>query len=404
MTDRKVDVLKEDYPGIEADTLIELLAACDGSVTATRSMIDGSFPTPQQKRKAGALYQTSITSLLAPVSKYKKLKAVSSGKKVITLNTVEEVDQHLSPYVSFHKSFLPPDLANRILKYLMTQTDKVSPNEFYLFDNLCKANHSLGFFHTPDLDTVYQNLIYNGKKSRSNLYNKDFEDVSRFVKDFMNNNIIPNVKRLPFQSTETWNSDVCVVNYYENLSNNLDWHSDRMSHIGPHNFIVSISLGATREFRLRKNYTDGTDLSPIYSIVIPHNSMVIMQAGCQEEYRHCVNSLRTALQVNPVSGAARFNLTFRFYPLQFIKQLPRCDCNLTMTLRRSFKSIETRGKYFWSCENKYQNKDCGCFYWANFDNIEDNFKAESEETASQWIAPEDYAKLSYLQNLTDNKK
>ena len=135
-----------------------------------------------------------------------------------------------------------------------------------------------------------------------------------------------------------------------------------MSHIGPHNFIVSISLGATREFRLRKNYTDGTDPSPIYSIIIPHNSMVIMQAGCQEEYRHSVNSMRTALQVNPISGAARFNLTFRFYPLQFIKQLPRCECNLTMTLRRSFKSIETRGKYFWSCENKYQNKDCGCFY------------------------------------------
>ncbi|CUM45907.1 uncharacterized protein AC631_05714 [Debaryomyces fabryi] len=404
MTDNKIDALKEDYPGIETDTLLELLAACDGSVTETRSMINESFPTPQQKRKAGTLYQTSITSLIAPVSKCKKLKTLSGRKRVITLNTVEEVEQHLSPYVSFHKSFLPPDLANRILKYLMTQTDKVSPHEFYLFDNLCKANHSLGFFHTPNIDPVYENLIYNGKKGKSNLYNKDFEDVSTYVKDFMNNNIIPNVKRLPFQPTETWNSDVCVVNYFESLSNNLDWHSDRMSHIGPHNFIASISLGATREFRLRKNYSVGKDPSPIYSIIIPHNSMVIMQPGCQEEYKHSVNALRTAFQVNSISGSARFNLTFRFFPLDFIKQLPRCRCDLAMTLRRSFKAIETRGKYFWSCENKYQNKDCGCFYWANFDNIDDNFRAESEETASQWIAPEDHARLAYLQSLNDDKK
>lgn len=390
MADKKIEVLKEDYPGIETCTLLELLAACDGSVGATRSMIEGSFPTPQQKRKAGALYQRTITSLIAPASKYKKLKVLPGGKRVITLNTAEEVEQHLSPYVSFHKSFLPPELANRILKYLLTQTDKVSSHEFYLFDNLCKSNHSLGFFHTRDLDTVYEYLIYNGKRSRSNLYNNEFEEVSQFVKNFVNNTILPNINRLPFQSNETWNSDVCVVNYYESLSNNLDWHSDRMSHIGPHNLIVSISLGATREFRLRKNYTEDTDSSPISSIIIPHNSMVIMQPGCQEEYKHSVNSLRTALQMNPISGAARFNLTFRFYPLQFIQNLPRCRCNLTMTLRRSFKKIETRGKYFWSCENKYQNKDCGCFYWAKFDKMEDNFKAENEETASQWIAPEDF--------------
>lgn len=404
MTDRKIDVLKEDYPGIETDTLLELLTACDGSVSATRSMIDESFPTPQQKRKAGALYQKSITSLIAPASKRIKLKNLSSGKRVITLNTMEEVEQHLSPYVSFHKSFLPPDLANRILKYLMTQTDKVTSHEFYLFDKLCKANHSLGFFHSPNLDTVYEDLIYNGKKSTLNSYNKDFEDVSKYLKDFMNKKIIPNVKRLPFQSTEMWNSDACVVNYFERLSNNLDWHSDRMSHIGPHNFIASISLGATREFRLRKNYSNDENPSPIYSIIIPHNSMVIMQPGCQEEYRHCVNALHTALQMNSISGSARFNLTFRFFPLQFIKRIPRCRCNITMILRRSFKAIETRGKYFWTCENKYQNKDCGCFYWANFDNIEDNFRAESEETASEWIAPEDSARLSYLQNLNDHKK
>lgn len=397
MTDRKIEVLKKEYPGIEEETLLELLIACDGSAEATMSMINDSFPTIQRKRKVGALYQTSITSLIAPVSKQKKLKVLSGRKKVITLNTADEVEQHLAPYVSFHKSFLPTDLADRTLGYLVTQTDKVSPNEFYLFDNLCKANHSLGFFHTPNLNSVYENLIYNGKKSVSNLYKEEFEEVSLFVKNFMNNKIIPKVKRLPFQSTESWNSDVCLVNYYEKLSNNLEWHSDRMSHIGPHNFIVSISLGATREFRLRKNYTDSTDLPPIYSIIVPHNSMVIMQPGCQEEYKHSVNPMPTALQVNSISGAGRFNLTFRFYPLQFLQSLPRCHCKLTMSLRRSFKNIETRGKYFWTCENKYQNKDCGCFYWARLDKIEDNFIAENEGKASQWIAPEDSVRLSYLQ-------
>lgn len=395
MTDHKIEELKEEYPGIEEETLLELLAACEGSVNATKNMINESFPGPQNKRKVGSLYQASITSLFAPESKQKRIKVTTGRKKVIILNTVEEVELYLSPYVSFHKSFLPSDLADRILRYLLTQKDKVSPNEFYLFDNLCKANHSLGFFHTPNITSAYQNLVYNGKKNTPNLYNDIFEEVSAFVKNYMNNKIIPSTKRMPYQSTEVWNSDVCIVNYYEKLSNNLDWHSDRMSHIGPHNFIVSISLGATREFRLRKNYGTNMDLDPIYSIIVPHNSMIIMQPGCQEEFKHSVNPMKAALQLNPISEAARFNLTFRFYPLQFIQNLPLCKCKLTMTLRRSFKTIETRGKYFWTCENKYQNKDCGCFYWANFDNIENKFVAESEEEASEWVAPDDIARLEY---------
>lgn len=395
MTDRKLEVLKKEYPSVEEPTLLEILLSCDGSVPASRSLINCSLPTARQKRKIGALYQTSITSLLAPVDE-KKIRRTPLGQKVITLNGVEDVEQHLAPYVSFHKSFLPQELSERILKYLLTQKQKMSPNEFYLFDNLCKANHSLGLFCTEDVKEAYENLIYNGKRSKPNFYNGDFEEVSEFVKNFMNDKVIPKVSRLPFQSKERWDCDVCIVNYYESLSNNLDWHSDRMSHNGPHNFIASLSLGTTREFRLRRNYSDNSEPSQIYSIIVPHNSMVIMKPGCQEEFKHSVNPMRGALQINPIVGSSRFNLTFRFYPLLFIQNLCRCNCNLTMTLRRSFNNVENRGKYFWTCENKYLNKDCGCFYWADFGNVKGNFIAKNEDEASSWVAPDDFARLAYL--------
>lgn len=409
LEESKIELLKKDYPGALRETLKELLAVCEGSVEATAKMIDESFQIQAPKRKARPLYQSSISSICGVSKRPKisdlktKLDGLSGGPddngkssgKVITLYTPEAVEEYLKGYVSFYKSFFPPEMADEILIYLMKQKDNLSPNEFYLFENYCVSNHSLGFFSVDRELGDCRSLLYNGLPINAQPLNDALERAANYVSKFLNNDVIPTSERLPFQSDEKWECNVCLVNLYEKISNNLDWHSDRLTHIGPHNYIVSASLGATREFRIRKNYSQGDSPPPIYSIVVPHNSMVLMRPGCQEEYKHSVSPLRRPIQLHEISRLSRYNITFRHYSAKFLNNSPKCHCGKKMLLRRSYKRPETRGNYFWSCENVYKNKDCGCFYWADFSNQEKNMIAETVDDCSRWIAPEDTYNLNY---------
>lgn len=433
----KLALLELYFPSIHRSVLVDLLDSCNGSVTTTKSLIEGNVINDQQsdnndnddntsvkhgKRKVGTLYQSSIHNLLLKSSSIesstrqsiikpiKKQKCTSSNPiatKIITLNTPEQVKEHLSPYVSLHKNFLPSTVADDLLVSLDEQKHKVTPNEFYLFDKKCKSNHSLAFFHKPADESSGLNttdVIYNGTNSKSDdkVYDSNLSKVNQVLVNYLNDIVIPNSPKLSYQSNEYWSGNACVVNYYQSLSNNLDWHSDRLNYIGPHNYVASISLGSTRYFRLRKNYgsTGVTGNSKvIYQIPLPHNTLLIMHPGCQEEYRHCVNPMAKAEQLNDIVGNSRFNLTFRFHPPKYVANLPKCKCDLSMTLRRSYKTVEKRGNYFWSCENKYQNKDCGTFHWADFKNWSNHFVATSTNNVSCWFDDDDWEKWKYLETL-----
>lgn len=394
--DQKLRALEARFPQFEKSVLKEIYDACGGSLNQVMELLSGS--APKRKKTGLGKYQTSITSIFGGENtrKPKVPESVIVQNKAIQLYTPEDVTAHLGPYVSLYRNFLPLDLSNLILEFLMSKRDRLAPNKFFLFDSWCVANHSLGLFHDRKYkDEKYQQLIYNGKShTKINQFDEELSRAANFVNEFINEKIIPSSSPLPFQSKEKWTCDVCVVNYYEHMSNNLDWHSDRLSHIGPHNYIASISLGATREFRVRKNYPP----SQLYAIQVPHNSLVIMHPGCQEEYRHSVNALRASIQLHPISGNGRFNLTFRHYREEIIQNIPKCKCNMSMTLRRAFKTVEARGKYFWTCENKYQNKDCGTFYWANFSNLEGNLIAEGDEDVSIWYSEHDVEKVTFVKH------
>lgn len=385
MAQEALDILLQTYPILDREVLENLLTANNGSLSETKRVINDSVFKTCKKRKTGPQYQASITSLIGGGNDKKRKRASLAKNGVIQLHNPEDVQQYLDPYVSFYKSFLPAELSNKVLQDFMDQKDTFEAKKFYILDNLCVSNHKLKFFCDKNSLDFLTRVIYNGKENCVTYYNDILKEVASFVEGFMNQNMIKPSNLLEYLSKEPWHGNACIVNYFENSSNNLDWHSDRMTYIGPHNFIVSISLGATREFRLRKKFVDESCGNPIYSLLVPHNSVVIMRPGCQELFKHSVNAMRAPVQLNPISGRSRFNITFRFYRKLFANSQPSCHCNLPMTLRTSFKKDETRGKYFWSCENKYQNKDCGCFSWANFHKPEENYVAESEEEASVGI-------------------
>lgn len=95
-----------------------------------------------------------------------------------------------------------------------------------------------------------------------------------------------------------YNSVLC--NLYRHGKDAVGWHSDNdYSHKGQQ-WIASVSLGATRRFRVRHKatgYTHHWDLR--------HGDLIIMKDGCQQAWQHTIT--KTKRDVGP-----RVNLTYRY--------------------------------------------------------------------------------------------
>ena len=124
-----------------------------------------------------------------------------------------------------------------------------------------------------------------------------------------------------------------------------------MTYLGPRPVIGSLSLGVAREFRVRKivPQVDATsaDEQGQIAIHLPHNSLLIMHAEMQEEWKH---SIAPAKSIDPhsIAGNCRFNVTYRWYK-EYLhpKYTPRCKCNVPAVLRCVQKRAVTKGRYMW---------------------------------------------------------
>jgi alkylated DNA repair dioxygenase AlkB len=91
-----------------------------------------------------------------------------------------------------------------------------------------------------------------------------------------------------------------LLNLYRDGRDSMSWHSDDEPELGPNPAIASVSLGATRRFRLRhrirKDDTRSLDLTG--------GSLLVMDGPTQHHWHHSVP--KTAKTVGE-----RINLTFR---------------------------------------------------------------------------------------------
>lgn len=110
--------------------------------------------------------------------------------------------------------------------------------------------------------------------------------------------LAPYAERIGAKAGEQFNS--VLANLYRDGNDSMGWHSDDEPELGPAPVIASISLGGERRFRFRHRRDKGRTLS----LDLPHNSLVIMPAGLQDEWQHQLPKTRRPVQ-------ARVNLTFR---------------------------------------------------------------------------------------------
>ena len=94
--------------------------------------------------------------------------------------------------------------------------------------------------------------------------------------------------------------DSVLANLYRDGHDAMGWHSDDEPELGAHPVIASVSLGATRRFRLRGRDAEHKTLD----LQLPHGSLLRMAGDTQRNYRHALPRSRRVHD-------ARLNLTFR---------------------------------------------------------------------------------------------
>lgn len=93
-----------------------------------------------------------------------------------------------------------------------------------------------------------------------------------------------------------------LINLYRDGQDSNGWHSDDEPELGDNPVIASLSLGATRRFRLRHKYQKAQ--APC-SLDLSHGSLLLMAGTTQQYWQHCLT--KTTRRVGP-----RINLTFRW--------------------------------------------------------------------------------------------
>jgi 2OG-Fe(II) oxygenase superfamily len=181
-----------------------------------------------------------------------------------------------------------------------------------------------------------------------------------------------------------------ILNLIE--KNSVGYHSDQLTYLGPRAIIGSLSLGVAREFRVRKVIAQDdndestkaqfeanspkTSISPDradqqgqIAIHLPHNSLIVMHAEMQEEWKHSIAPSRS-IDPHPIAGNKRLNITYRCYKEHLHPQYtPKCRCGIPCVLRCVQKKKGSRGRYIWQCHSHYSPGEKGCdfFQFGEFD-------------------------------------
>ncbi len=132
--------------------------------------------------------------------------------------------------------------------------------------------------------------------------------------------------RIDLETRFNFSADYCLVHLYMDGDSGIGWHSDKEALTTP---VVSISFGATREFRFRNiGQTRGWS----HSFQLGSGDLIIMYPGCQEKYEHSIAKSKRVT-------SARINLTFTFW--KFFMRVQRRNPVLIVKLGRVRRGDES---------------------------------------------------------------
>ncbi|KAF2996406.1 hypothetical protein E8E13_001855 [Curvularia kusanoi] len=390
-TDFKLAILASLHANADETMLLEALLASDGSVEqASTHLTESTLASPRKRSAHTAVgYQSSLSlyRLHSDSGGPAKRPLVKKGKTLF-LFSPEDIEQH-TPCSIIH-NFLPQQQANALLQQLLDETPKYQTIEFKLFDRVVTSPHTFCFYVNSLAEAEEQKTeyIYDGRKIDNvqqslpemlkavpQVEEAVNHQVQRRIRDFY-----PGGTKLKYQSPHPWKANTAFVNCYDGPQEHVGYHADQLTYLGPRAVIGSLSLGVAREFRVRKIHAedddqyrkgDGSlaDAQGQISIHLPHNSLLIMHAEMQEEWKHSIAPVQ-AIDPHPLAKNKRLNITYRFYKDSLHpRYTPKCRCGVPTVLRCATRKRESRGRYMWMCHTNYVPGQDGCsfFQWAEFD-------------------------------------
>ncbi|KIM57620.1 hypothetical protein SCLCIDRAFT_130065 [Scleroderma citrinum Foug A] len=314
----------------------------------------------------------------------------------LTLSNPTMVAQH-TPCTQ-HLSILPPELACKLFYHMLDLSRSWSRNRWWLFDRVVESPHRTSFFvreYTTDGSwheaAQYWQAMYNGRKTDPpDVFPEVMEAACEYVEKVVNEEMSKR-DRFPLEwaghkpGDQLWHANVAAANCYEGRKESVGFHSDQLTYLGPYPTIASLSLGASRTFRLREVVPSdeiSTRHARTFNVPLPHNSLFIMHASTQESFKHSVPpqsvlDLHRPLYPHPSRPSSppeptnrRINITFRFYRPDFNpKSTPRCKCGVPTILRADMKNRHDgkTDRYWWSCYAGAENDGKGCDFWQVMD-------------------------------------
>jgi alkylated DNA repair dioxygenase AlkB len=273
--------------------------------------------------------------------------------------------KNVSDFVPCHleRDILPPELADNLLKEMLIESNTWGLLPVIIFQKELYSSHTTALYvNSKANDRTY---YYNGTKSESK---RPFTELTIQAADILAkrvNELYPIEKRSHLEIKGKWIPDIAVVNHYAGPQESVGPHSDKLTYIGPRPVIASLTLGATRTFRL-KRVANGSIKAQTYDILLTHNTLLVMFPPCQEEFKHEVPkvgaSLNTTLGTfvkHSISQSSRICLTYRMTRPEFADHVPKCKCSIPAELRPVIKQEKSTGKYFYICGTG----KCDYFSW-----------------------------------------
>ncbi|KAF8894467.1 hypothetical protein BD779DRAFT_1609218 [Infundibulicybe gibba] len=295
---------------------------------------------------------------------------------------------------TLHLSVLPPELACKLFYTMINASRQWKRNKWWLFDRLVESPHRTAFYiRNADDEKRWGETAqfwYNGRKSDPPLsFHPEMEEACILIEKLVNNEMKKR-QRFPLEwrgssdgSGVGWKANVAASNCYEGSQEGVGFHSDQLTYLGPYPTIASLSLGTRRNFSLREVVpTDKAEMRKPQTFNIPlmHNSLIIMHAPCQEQFKHSIppqSTIDLFRPAYPPEGASiiepsnfRINITFRFFRPDFRPETtPRCKCGCPTALRPDMKnrSDGKTDRYWWTCVAGAQNEGKGCNHWSVMD-------------------------------------
>lgn len=165
-TEVKLAMLSSLHPEVDQDVILDVLLACDGSVSDASASLKSA--PPAKKRCSGTGYQQSLRSFAIPSSNSStspaKKKLKSKKGSTLHLYDPEDVAEH-TPCTIIH-NFLPAEVANDLLRELLEESKSFEKITFKLFENVVSSPHTSSFFveSYDEIKTQKTDFLYNGAR------------------------------------------------------------------------------------------------------------------------------------------------------------------------------------------------------------------------------------------------